>query len=595
MKTLWQLNFYLKRYKKYLLLGLIFIVISNFFSVYQSRFVGIITDLAAGTFDDNPNQILLWAFEGRTPTSIVVISAVCIILFAFIKGFFMFYMRQTIIVMSRHIEYDQKNEIYKHYQKLSANFFKKNSTGDLMTRISEDVSKVRNYTGPAIMYFIQLVTMYIIILVIMLGINWQLTLIVLSPLPILAVLIYYVNKSILSKSNEVQTKLSSISSYAQESFSGIRVIKSFGISSIFTNQFTTKTDDYKKAMLDLVKVEALFFPLILLLIGLSTTLTIWVGGYDVINGKLSLGVIAEFIMYVNMLTWPTATLGWLTSIIQQAKASQLRINEFLHTEPEIVNPAPTIPFNTQGNIRFEHVNFVFEHTGIKALNDISFEIKEGERIGITGKTGCGKTTLTHLLLRLYDPAEGNILIDNEDLRNINLDSFRQQVGYVPQEVLLFSDTIANNIRFGAHREVSMDEIKQAAKLAGVLSSIEAFPQGFETKIGERGVKLSGGQKQRISIARALIKNPKILLMDDCLSAVDAETEDIILANLDSIMAGRTSIFVSHRVSALRKADWILVMDEGKIVQKGKTDQLKEEDGYFKEIYQKQLGIKPLVS
>lgn len=595
MKTLWQLNFYLKRYKKYLLLGLIFIVISNFFSVYQSRFVGIITDLAAGTFDDNPNQILLWAFEGRTPTSIVVISAVCIILFAFIKGFFMFYMRQTIIVMSRHIEYDQKNEIYKHYQKLSANFFKKNSTGDLMTRISEDVSKVRNYTGPAIMYFIQLVTMYIIILVIMLGINWQLTLIVLSPLPILAVLIYYVNKSILSKSNEVQTKLSSISSYAQESFSGIRVIKSFGISSIFTNQFTTKTDDYKKAMLDLVKVEALFFPLILLLIGLSTTLTIWVGGYDVINGKLSLGVIAEFIMYVNMLTWPTATLGWLTSIIQQAKASQLRINEFLHSEPEIVNPAPTIPFNTQGNIRFEHVNFVFEHTGIKALNDISFEIKEGERIGITGKTGCGKTTLTHLLLRLYDPAEGNILIDNEDLRNINLDSFRQQVGYVPQEVLLFSDTIANNIRFGAHREVSMDEIKQAAKLAGVLSSIEAFPQGFETKIGERGVKLSGGQKQRISIARALIKNPKILLMDDCLSAVDAETEDIILANLDSIMAGRTSIFVSHRVSALRKADWILVMDEGKIVQKGKTDQLKEEDGYFKEIYQKQLGIKPLVS
>ncbi|HEY8367336.1 MAG TPA: ABC transporter ATP-binding protein [Bacteroidia bacterium] len=573
------------------MLGLIFIVISNFFSVYQSRFVGLITDLAAGTFDDNPNQILLWAFRNQSPAFVVVVSAVCIILFAFIKGFFMFYMRQTIIVMSRHVEFDQKNDIYEHYQKLSANFFKKNSTGDLMTRISEDVSKVRNYTGPAIMYFFQLVTMYIIILIIMLGINWQLTLVVLSPLPILAILIYFVNKSILQKSNEVQSKLSRLSSYAQESFSGIRVIKSFGISNVFTQNFTEQTDDYKKAMLDLVKVEALFFPIILLLIGLSTILTIWVGGYDVINGTLSPGVIAEFIMYVNMLTWPTATLGWLTSIIQQAKASQLRINEFLHTEPEIKNPAPNVPYKPQGNIKFDHVSFQFEHTGIIALNEVSFEIKQGERIGITGRTGSGKTTLTHLLLRLYDPTSGEIRIDGKLLSEVNLDAYRQEVGYVPQEVLLFSDTISNNIRFGAHREVSMEEIRHAAKLAGILESIDAFPLGFETKIGERGVKLSGGQKQRISIARALIKNPNILLMDDCLSAVDAETEDIILANLDSIMEGRTSIFVSHRVSALKKADWILVLDQGKVVQKGKPDQLIEQDGYFKDIYQKQLGVK----
>lgn len=573
------------------MLGLIFIVISNFFSVYQSRFVGLVTDLAAGTFDDNPNQILLWAFRNQSPAFVVVVSAVCIILFAFIKGFFMFYMRQTIIVMSRHVEFDQKNDIYEHYQKLSANFFKKNSTGDLMTRISEDVSKVRNYTGPAIMYFFQLVTMYIIILIIMLGINWQLTLVVLSPLPILAILIYFVNKSILQKSNEVQSKLSRLSSYAQESFSGIRVIKSFGISNVFTQNFTEQTDDYKKAMLDLVKVEALFFPIILLLIGLSTILTIWVGGYDVINGTLSPGVIAEFIMYVNMLTWPTATLGWLTSIIQQAKASQLRINEFLHTEPEIKNPAPNVPYKSQGNIKFDHVSFQFEHTGIIALNEVSFEIKQGERIGITGRTGSGKTTLTHLLLRLYDPTSGEIRIDDKLLSEVNLDAYRQEVGYVPQEVLLFSDTISNNIRFGAHREVSMEEIRHAAKLAGILESIDAFPLGFETKIGERGVKLSGGQKQRISIARALIKNPNILLMDDCLSAVDAETEDIILANLDSIMEGRTSIFVSHRVSALKKADWILVLDQGKVVQKGKPDQLIEQDGYFKDIYQKQLGVK----
>lgn len=570
-------------------MGLLFIIISTFFSVYQSRFVGLVTDLAAGTMKDNPNRILLWAFQDQSPIFIVIISALCIVLFAIIKGVFMFYMRQTIIVMSRHVEFDQKNDIYAHYQKLNASFYKKNSTGDLMTRISEDVSKVRNYVGPAIMYFVQLVITYIIILVIMLGINWKLTLIVLSPLPLMAILIYYVNRTILQKSNLVQSKLSALSSYAQESFSGIRVIKSFGISDVFTNTFEDKTNDYKSAMLGLVKVEAMFFPIIMLLIGMSTILTVWVGGYDVLNGKLSPGVIAEFIMYVNMLTWPTATLGWLTSIIQQAKASQLRINEFLHSEPEIRNPAPNTDFELSGKVEFDRVSFMYENTGIQALKDISFVVEPGMKIGITGKTGCGKTTLTQLLLRMFDPQSGVIRIDDKPLDTLNLDAYRRDVGYIPQEVLLFSDSIENNIRFGAYHNISFEDVRQAARLAGILESIEDFPEGFQTKIGERGVKLSGGQKQRISIARALVKNPRLLVMDDCLSAVDAETEDIILTNLDSMLQGRSSIFVSHRISALLKADYVYVLDNGIITQAGTPDTLKKEEGYFREIFEKQFG------
>jgi len=589
LKTLWKLNRYFKQYKKYLFLGLVFVTLSNFFSVYQSRFVGLITDLAAGTLKENPNRILQWIFEGASGPRVVIISAMCIFVLALLKGFFMFYMRQTIIVMSRHIEYDQKNDIFSHYQKLSTSFYKKHSTGDLMTRISEDVSKVRNYTGPAIMYFANLLVMFIITLTIMLGIDVKLTLIVLSPLPVMAVLIYFINRNILKRSSVVQTRLSALSTFAQEAFSGIRVLKSFGITGAFSDKFAAETEAYKKVNLQLVKMDALFFPVILLLIGLSTTLTIYVGGIEVMEGRISPGVIAEFIMYVNMLTWPTATLGWVTSIVQQARASQLRIDEFLNTEPEIRNPKPEVPFIPKGDIALEHVNFTYEQTGITALHDIHFRLKPGQRLGITGRTGSGKTTLTQLLLRMFDVSSGQIRIDGQPINSINLDDYRKHVGYVPQEIQLFSDSIAHNIMFGTHKQVTEQDIKNAAAMAGVLHNIEAFPNRFETLIGERGIKLSGGQKQRISIARALIKNPEILILDDCLSAVDAETEDIILANLDGMMKGRTSIFVSHRVSALRKADIVIVLDQGRIVQMGSPEELRKQEGYYRDIYTKQLG------
>lgn len=594
LKTLWKLNTYFKRYKKYLFLGLVFVTLSNFFSVYQSRFVGLITDLAAGTMQENPNRILQWIFEGASGPRVVIISALCIFVLALLKGFFMFYMRQTIIVMSRHIEYDQKNDIFAHYQKLSTSFYKKHSTGDLMTRISEDVSKVRNYTGPAIMYFANLLVMFVITLTIMLGIDVKLTLIVLSPLPVMAILIYYINRSILKRSGIVQAKLSALSTFAQEAFSGIRVLKSFGITEAFSDKFAAETESYKKVNLQLVKMDALFFPVILLLIGLSTTLTIYVGGIEVQEGRISPGVIAEFIMYVNMLTWPTATLGWVTSIVQQAKASQLRIDEFLHTAPEITNPSPNEPFIPKGEIRFKNVDFTYEQTGITALKNIDFMLKPGQRLGITGRTGSGKTTLTQLLLRMFDVTGGQILIDGQPIDRINLDDYRRHIGYVPQEIQLFSDSIAHNIMFGTQDRATEQDIRKAAELAGVLHNIEAFPNKFDTLIGERGIKLSGGQKQRISIARALIKNPEILILDDCLSAVDAETEDIILANLDGMMKGRTSIFVSHRVSALRKADIVLVLDQGQIVQTGTPEELRVADGYYREIFNKQMGQANLV-
>lgn len=506
---------------------------------------------------------------------------------ALLSGLFTFMMRQTFIVVSRYVEYDLKNEIFQHYEKLSLGFYKQNRTGDLMNRISEDVSKVRMYVGPALMYSITTITLFIVVVSYMFYKAPVLTLYAIAPLPILSIAIYKLSVLINHKTTIVQQYLSKLTTFTQESFSGIAVIKAYGIEPRTNANFEELAEGSKLKNIDLAKVQALFFPLMMLLIGVSNILVIYIGGIRYINGQIAeFGTIVEFLIYVNMLTWPVAVVGWVTSMVQQAEASQKRINEFLETEPNIQNlVSEETPID--GNIEFSNLTFTYPDTGITALKDVSFTVKPGETLAIVGNTGSGKSTILELIGRLYDVEEGMLKIDETPIRNVNLNNLRDSIGYVPQDAFLFSDSILNNIRFGKEK-ASEEEVIEAAKNAAVHKNIIGFNKGYDTILGERGITLSGGQKQRVSIARAIIKDPKILLFDDCLSAVDTETEEEILQNLHKISENKTTIIVSHRISSAKNANKIIVLEDGKIIQQGTHNQLVNSEGYYKELYAKQL-------
>lgn len=591
MRPLRHLNKYFLKYKSYLLWGFLFVTLSNLFGVFPAQAVRVAFDMLA-------DSILLYrtlngfALQSSVYDVFVVLLlyfAFMVLLFNIIKGVFMYFMRQTLIVMSRHIEFDMKNEIFAHYQQLSPGFYRKQNTGDLMARISEDVSRVRMYAGPAIMYTMNLVTTFVLVISVMLQVNATLTLYVLLPLPFLSFSIYYVNNIINRKSDAIQSQLSSITSFVQESMSGIRVIKSFAVEEAMLQNFEKESELYKKKSLSLAKVDSMFFPLMMLLVGLSTLITVYVGGVQVLNGTITTGNIAEFILYVNMLTWPVASLGWVTSIIQRASASQQRINEFLGTLPEVVS-VNNEPVHFEKEIRLERVSFRYLTDGPDVLKNISFVLPKGKTTAIIGATGSGKSTLAALLMRMYDVTEGKITVDGKDIKQINLDAFRQKAAFVPQEVFLFSDTIYNNIRFGISGQDTDDlreRVQQAARMASVEKNILDFPNAYETEVGERGVTLSGGQKQRISLARAIARNPELLVLDDCLSAIDTKTENEILSNFGRLFKGKTVFIISHRVSSVQHADNIMVLDEGKIAEQGTHEALMREQGKYFQIYQKQ--------
>ncbi len=588
MKELSYLNKYLYKYKHLLLLGILFVIISNVFAIIPAQLVRDAIDLV------QENLQLYFVFNGFELQSdvyaniagAVLVYAILMLVMALLRGIFLFLVRQSLIVMSRHIEYDLKNEVFAHYQQLPLSFYRKNNTGDLIARISEDVSRVRMYLGPAIMYGLNLISLFFMVIPYMLSVNPKLTLYALIPLPFLSLSIYFVNNIIQKRSEEIQQSLSGLSTFVQEAFSGIRVIKSFVREEDSLNQFDKASEDYKEKSLKLSLVNSLFFPLILALIGLSVILTVYIGGVEVINGNITYGNIAEFIIYVNMLTWPVTSLGWVTSIVQRAAASQKRINEFLKTENHITSEL-NIEREVKGAISFQNVSLVYPDSGIKALNNISFEIGEGESIAIIGTTGSGKSTIANLICRMYDPSEGEILVDGKSIKDYSLPSLRGQIGYVPQDVFLFSDTIANNIAFGKD-DISKDEVLQASENADLAENISRFPNGYETRLGERGITLSGGQKQRVSIARAIARDPKILVLDDCLSAVDTKTENAILNSLKGVMQDRTTIIISHRVSSAKLADKIVVLDDGRIIEQGTHKQLMKKNGAYRELYEKQL-------
>jgi len=566
------------------------VTISVLFAIYPAQLTRITIDYLV----ESKGLYQVFKESSLQPTLFNELATVFLLFFglvvisSLVKGMFMFFMRQTIIVMSRHVEFDQKNDVFQHYQKLNLSFYKRNNTGDLMSRISEDVSQVRMYVGPAIMYSINLIVTFILVIIAMLRIDIELTLYTLLPLPVLSYGVYKVSSIINFKSSKIQGQLGKLSTVVQEAFSGIRVLKAFNREKYSAEQFEKESDAYKQLSLNLVKTDAYFQPIIALLIGLSTLLTIYIGGKQAIAGKISIGNIAEFVMYLSMLTWPVTAMGWVTSIIQRAAASQTRINEFLHIKPEI-DDSQTQVVSISESIELRNVSFVYPDTGIKALNAVSFELKKGESLGIIGRTGSGKSTLANLLCRLYDPSEGSILIDKIDLTEINLNSYRQCIGYVPQEVFLFSDSIKNNIAFGLKEDlISEHKIHEAAKQAVVYDSIDAFPDKFEARLGERGITLSGGQKQRVSIARALIKSPALLIFDDCLSAVDTETEAAILYNLRQEMKNKFSVIISHRVSSVSAADKIIVLDEGKVCEQGSHTELLAAKGVYHDLYRKQL-------
>lgn len=565
--------------------GIIFTVISNFFAVYPAKIVGYSLDLIVETltvYRATSGFSFQKDYYAFTLQSVAILAGLYLAL-ALVKGIFMFFMRQTLVVMSRHIEYDLKNDIYAHYQKLDQAFFKRNNTGDLMTRISEDVSKVRMYVGPALMYAVNLVVMFVLVINGMVAVSPLLTLYVLLPMPVMAVMIYYINRQVLLQSSLAQKQLSSLSSLSQEVFSGVRVIKSYNRSHFFSQLFSRQSDLYKDSSLRLIKYDALFFPVILFLIGLSTLITVYAGGREVMAGRLNPGVIGEFIIYVNLLTWPVASVGWVSSMVQQAAASQERINEFLYTPPGIKNPPSPQKPEIKGRVVFDDVTFTYPDTGITALKNIRFETLPGQIIGITGRTGSGKSTIAALLGRLYDVESGGIYIDGVDIAHMDLSHLRRSIGYVPQEIILFSDSISENISFGTHKHTTAEDWENAARQAGVWQNIMDFREKFDTRIGERGVKLSGGQKQRISIARALINNPPILVFDDCLSAVDAETEENILMHIMDVSKGKTTFLISHKVSTLKKCDNILVLDSGRLVESGKHEALLASGGYYARI------------
>ncbi|WP_089381895.1 ABC transporter ATP-binding protein [Lutibacter agarilyticus] len=579
MKALKYLNKYFVKYKYRLLVGIFITFCSKYLALEIPQLVSQSIDIA----DDYQNGIIT---DLALVKSDLLYNILLIVGAALLSGFFTFLMRQTIIVTSRLIEFDLKNEIYKQYQRLSINFYKKNRTGDLMNRISEDVTKVRMYFGPAIMYSINMLVLFIVAIVKMYSIDKTLTNYTLLPLPILSISIYVLSRVINKRSTIVQQYLSKLTANAQETFSGISIIKSYGIEPKVMTDFIDLSEVTKEKNINLFKAQALFFPLMILLIGLSNILVIYIGGLRYMAGEISLGTIAEFIMYVNMLTWPVAVVGWVTSIVQQAEASQKRINEFLEHQPEIVNNNLK-PSTIKGSIEFKDVSFTYDDTNITALKHISFKLEQGKTLAILGNTGSGKSTIINLVARLYDVDSGKILIDGIPIEQLNLNNLRQSIGFVPQEAFLFSDTIKNNIKFG-DEDASDAKIETAAQNAYIHHNIVEFKEGYNTYVGERGVTLSGGQKQRVSIARAIIKDPQILIFDDCLSAVDTETEEIILNNLHEISKNKTTIIVSHRISSIKNADSIIVLEKGEIIQQGSHSELVNKSGYYKQLYEQQL-------
>ncbi len=584
MKELRYLNKYFYKYKFYFISGILIAIIARIFALYTPRLVGdsmsVVEEFLKGSIErDAANSVFLKNF-------LLIVGA------TLVAGFFLFLTRQTLIVVSRHIEFDLKNEIFTHYESLSQSFFKKNRTGDLMSRISSDVDKVRQYIGPSIMYGISTGITFIVVITQMYIVSPTLTLYTLIPLPLLSYSIFRLSNEINKKSTAYQQNLSSLATFTQEMFSGIRVIKANNLEKSIQADFQELSKESKVKNMRLAKLNAMFGPLMIFLIGLSSLIVILVGGMMYIEGKIThIGVIAEFILYVNMLVWPVASLGWISSMVQEAEASQKRINEFLKTIPDIQNKSDK-PVEIEGDIEFKNVSFIYDDTNIQALKNVSFSVKKGETIAIFGKTGSGKSTILSLISRLYDVKEGQILIDGIPIDQIHLGSLRKSMAVVPQDAFLFSDTIKNNIRFGK-QDASDEEIIEVSKLAAVHQNIAGFSKGYETILGERGISLSGGQKQRVSIARALIKDAKILLLDDCLSAVDTETEEMILNNLTKVMENKTTIIVSHRVSVARNADKIIVLDEGKIIEQGSHNELLSQGGYYKELYEMQLSEKEL--
>lgn len=580
MKELKYLNKYFLKYKGRLLLGVFITIIATVFKLVIPMKVG-----------DSLTAVKQYINGEITDIGIVkhelLINILLLLGAALLSALFTFMMRQTFIVVSRYVEYDLKNEVFQHYEKLSLGFYKQNRTGDLMNRISEDVSKVRMYVGPALMYSITTLTLFVVVISYMFYQAPILTLYAIAPLPVLSLAIYRLSVLINQRTTIVQQYLSKLTTFTQESFSGIAVIKAYGIEPRTNANFEELAEGSKVKNIDLAKVQALFFPLMILLIGISNILVIYIGGTRYINGQIAeFGTIVEFLIYVNMLTWPVAVVGWVTSMVQQAEASQKRINEFLETEPSIENLVEeSTP--VAGNIEFNHLSFTYPDTGITALKDISFTVKPGETLAIVGNTGSGKSTILELIGRLYDVEEGMLKIDNTSIRHLNLEDLRDSIGYVPQDAFLFSDTIQNNIRFGKEN-ASEEEVVEAAKNAAVHKNIIGFTKGYDTVLGERGITLSGGQKQRVSIARAIIKDPQILLFDDCLSAVDTETEEQILQNLLKISENKTTIMVSHRISSVKNANKIIVLEDGKIIQQGTHNNLVNSEGYYKELYAKQL-------
>jgi len=598
MRSLSYLNKYLFKYKFRLFLGIIFIIISNLFAIIPAQIIresfNVVKNQLSGEKYVIQSDYLAQLSDGLNLSQILILFAALVVLLAILKGSFTFLTRQTIIIMSRLIEFDLKNEVYRHYQVLSPTFYRTNNTGDIMNRISEDVIKVRMYLGPGIMYTINLAVLFPLVITTMLTIDVKLTIFSLLPLPVLSAIIYYVSNLINKKSEKVQAKLSDISTSAQESFSGIRVIKSYVREQYAISKYKNQSEEYRQLALSLIKVEAIFIPSMMILVGLSTILIIYVGGHEAISGvqnksvnAIGIGHIAEFVIYVNMLTWPMMALGWVTSLTQRAAASQKRINEFLNVKPEFENSNP-VDMELNGDIRFNNVAFTYADSGIQALKNISFEIEQGQSLGIIGRTGSGKSTLVDLLSFGAIPQEGQILFDGKLIDYQQAHSMRSQMGVVPQEAFLFSDTIRENIAFGVSGAKSSDEmVFNAARLADIYDNIMEFPNSFETMVGERGITLSGGQKQRISIARALIRNPKILVLDDCLSAVDTITEKKILTNLKRQMKNRTNIVVSHRVSAVKNANEILVLDKGIIKEQGNHKELLLKKGLYYEMHQQQ--------
>ncbi|MCZ2223332.1 MAG: ABC transporter ATP-binding protein/permease [Chitinophagales bacterium] len=607
MKHLSVLNKYFWRYKKLFFVGILCILISNYFRILSPQVTGFVVDevqqkiamsqnintihTKKGNYDASVMILINWFNSNNFSLGkVVLICSLLLLIIALLGGFFMFLMRQTIIVMSRHIEYAQKNEVFKKYLQLDMLFYKKNATGDLMNRISEDISRVRMYTGPAIMYFINLAAIISFSVFFMLKQNVQLTLYVLAPLPILAFVIYYVNDIINKKSEKIQSLLSDLTTSAQESYSGIRVIKSFVKEKANAVFFSQKSEEYKRNAISLAKVEAIYFPSMALIIGISTLLTIGIGSWYVIhkNNNVTAGTIAEFVIYINLLTFPVSSIGWTASIIQRAAASQKRLNDFLNIDSSIKDLPNSSLTNVNGDIIFSNVSFTYKNTGIEALKNFNLNIPKGNKILILGKTGSGKTTIAQLLLHFYNADKGNITIGGNDINLYTLKSLREQISYVPQDVFLFSDTIINNISFGLQKNATLEEVENAAKFASVHKDIIQFKKGYSTVIGERGVTLSGGQKQRLSIARALIKQPEIIVFDDCLSAVDTKTEHEIINNLDYFLQNKTAIIITHRIFTSIPFDKIIVMSNGSIAEEGTHEELLANNAYYAQLYRKQL-------